>query len=206
MIRVAKGVALHDLSFWSSTLPLLDGFQRITKHYQYRFSYGMSMRLDARTGLTLHEETLEAFQRIHSRQPMNGAPPLSYRAQKLGSSLHGYLSELPHDGAPAVNEAIVGCGIVNSGSCDLLWPPAVVELKLTAKEPGTPDVRQVLVYAALLYLDRSMRLERGIVANPRLGVALQFGLDELLAMTGGMDIDDFSERLADFLVTAARSG
>jgi hypothetical protein len=104
-----------------------------------------------------------------------------------------------------VKVPIAGCGVVVGGSCDIVWHPLLVELKLTAKQPALRDVRQVLIYAGLLHLSQAPTPEIGIVANPRLGVAVEFELGELLLMTGGLRIDEFSSRLGDFLVSSGQS-
>jgi hypothetical protein len=204
VIREAKGVALHDLSFWSSTLPLLDGLPRIIREYEHQYSRGVYLRLDAVSGRQLHDETLRSFASAASGE---GLPtwPRATVAERLGSSLFALMTDKPTTVPPQINQPIAGCGVVIGGSCDLLWPPYVVELKLTGKAPGVRDVRQVLVYAGLLHLDRGLSAVHGVVANPRLGTALEFEIDELLLMTGGLALNDFAAELAQFLVTAAQS-
>lgn len=204
MIREAKGVAVHDLSFWSSTLPLLDGLPRIIRDFQRDFASEVPLSLDAESGRLLHDEVLDRFEARVSSAPTRTQlrPPV---AERLARSLVALMAGRATTAEAHVNEAIAGCGVVIGGSCDLLWPPYVVELKLTAKEPGLRDVRQVLVYAGLLYVDRGLVSEYGIVANPRLGLALEFSIEELLLMTGGLVLDQFASHLAQFLVTAAQS-
>jgi hypothetical protein len=203
VIREAKGVALHDLSFWSDTLPLLDGLPRVIREYQRNFSPVVPMSLDTRTGRLLHDSALSSFMDRVSR----GAPATNpTRPGHLGEALFELLAATSHPGRPSINVPITGCGVVIGGSCDLLWQPHLVEVKLTRTEPALRDVRQVLMYAALLHLAaRAEGVDTGIVANPRLGVAVEFSIDELLMMTGGLTMDEFASRLAQFLVSAAQS-
>lgn len=202
MIREAKGVAIHDLSFWSTTLPLLDGLPRVIREYQITFGRYVPLVLTSQSGRDLHEQTLARM------VGQWGSPPAARSwdpAEIMGRSLLELMAERAVSGPPKINESIAGCGSVVGGSCDLLWQPWIVELKLTAKEPGLRDVRQVLVYAGLLYLAVSEAVQFGLVANPRLGVAVEFEINELLLMTGGLDLDGFASRLGDFLVTSAQS-
>ncbi len=200
MIREAKGVALHDLSFWSSTLPLLDGLPRIMRYYRIQLGPEIPMTIDAEEGRRLHDETLDL---LAASDP--AGDPTTDSAQ-MANSLRSLLRRFRDiDGDVGINVEIPGCGVVVSGSCDLLALPYVIELKLTNKEPGLRDVRQVLMYAALLYLSRGETISNLVVANPRLGVAVVFDLRQLLLMTGGLSLDQFSAQLSDFLVTSAQS-
>ena len=205
MIREAKGVALHDLSFWSSTLPLLDGLPRVMKEYSHEYGPPVYLRLESAEGRQLHEQTLDKFAEAVSGAQLP-AFPLATPADRMASSLLDLMRSKESRGRPRINEPISGFGAVIGGSCDLLWEPYVVELKVTAKRPGVRDVRQALVYAGLLNLDRGLNAEYALVANPRLGVALDFEISELLSMTGGLSLADFAAELGTFLVAAGQSG
>lgn len=202
MIREAKGVALHDLSFWTFTLPLLDGLPRVIREYQRGIGRGISMTLDADSGRVLHDQALESIKLRGTRRDDSRLPLL---AQRAGAAVVEALADEPHPGPPEINVPVPGCGVVLGGSCDLLWMPRLVELKLTNKEPGLRDVRQLLVYVALLHLSGAEVIEVCSVMNPRLGVSVDLEVEPLLMMTGGLTLDDFSTRLAQFLVQSAQS-
>jgi hypothetical protein len=201
MIREAKGIAIHDLSFWSDTLPLLDGLTRILREYRRSLGMYVYLSITASTARIIHDETLDRFIAL-----MRGDEPSEDRVvDRLADGLLAMMVERGLEGSPAVNVPVSGCGIVIGGSCDLLWYPVLLELKLTAKEPSLRDVRQLLVYAGLIHLSHARAPSVGIVANPRLGVYVEFDLGELLMMTGGLTLDEFSGRLADFLVSSGQS-
>jgi hypothetical protein len=203
LIREAKGVAIHDLSFWSQTLPLLDGLPRIIRHYQVEFAPDILMSLEPAASLELHNETLRVFAQLNG-QPIDGRP-VSPIGRRLAQALAILMASKETVGDPSINVPILGCGVVTGGSCDLLWEPYVVELKLAAKVPSTRDIRQILVYVALMQTAGMARPTSGLVANPRLGLALEFNIEELLLMTGGLSADEFASLLADFLVRAGFS-
>lgn len=204
VIREAKGVAIHDLSFWAQTLPLLDGLPRIIRYYQHEFGPAVPMRLEPTTSLAIHNETLQVFASPYSGD-VQQEPPSNSTVRRLAQSLTVLMSAKATRGEPRTNVPIPGCGVVTGGSCDLLWEPYVVELKLTAKAPSTRDIRQVLVYVALLHAAGIARPSSGLVANPRLGLVLEFDVQELLLLTGGLTIDEFVSLLEDFLVRAGFS-
>lgn len=202
MIREAKGVALHDLSFWAYTLPLLDGLPRIIREYQRDIGWEIPMRLDAESGRVLHDQVLLS---VELRGTGRDDSHLPERARRAGEAIVQALADETHAGPPRINAAVPGCGVVLGGSCDLLWPPRLVELKLTNKEPGLRDVRQLLVYAALLHLAGVVSIGVCSVMNPRLGVSVDLEVEPLLLMTGGLTLDEFSTRLGQFLVQSGQS-
>ena len=202
MIREAKGIAIHDLSFWSSTLPLLDRFHRVVHHYQIEYGHPIAMQLNSKSGRQLHNQVLDRMmEHWHDARASSSRKRLDVLAKRLLAMM----DEKETSGSPEINVPLSGCGIVIGGSCDILWPPYVIELKLTKTAPGVRDVRQVLVYVALLYLAEVANIEWGLVANPRLGVAVEFEVRELLLITGGFDLDEFATRLGQFLVIATQS-
>lgn len=202
MIREAKGVAIHDLSFWDTTLPFLSRLPRVIKRLQVPLGPGFWMRLTPDQGAALHDETLAAFHDIMIGQATGEG---SDGALEMASALASFMSGREVEGDPEIDVAVPGCGVVTGGSCDILWKPYVVELKLTAKDPALRDVRQVLVYAALLRISGLESPRAGLVANPRRGLAVEFDIEELLLMTGGVSANDFSNALSDFLVSAGTS-
>jgi hypothetical protein len=217
VIREAKGVAIHDLSFWSQTLPLLEGLPRIIREYQFSFGLGLALQLDPGSGQFVHDETLKYFGVLQSGKDVpalrgelffmytDPVPPertdvLTMYSALLARNLRSLMDDRDPVGDPEISVAVPGCGLVTGGSCDLIWDPYLVELKVTAKEPGVRDFRQLLMYAALMHIAGTEPPPNGIVANPRLGVAVQFNLAELLLMTGGLSLDEFASLLGNFLV------
>jgi hypothetical protein len=205
MIREAKGVAVHDLSFWADTLPLLEGLPRVISDYRFECGEPVRLRLTADTGRELHDKTLERFADL-TRQGSDLGRPSGTAVDRLAWNLTTAMRGRTTIGTPETNVPVPGCGIVLGGSCDLVWLPFLVELKLTAKEPNVRDVRQVLVYCGLLELSGIGTATKGIVANPRLGLLVEFDIAELLLMTGGLRIDEFASMLGSFLVSAGLSG
>lgn len=240
MIREAKGIAIHDLSFWSTTLPLLDGFPRIIGDYHVAFGDGLQLELDRESGTVLHQMTLDAVAELLAEPertsfPASATPPpeppnpfgpigeasdpsaqaadfehedgLTYdwEAMQLAREMVSFLETHVGRDEARTNVPIRGCGVVVGGECDLLWPPRVVELKLTASQPSLRDIRQVLVYAGLLRIAGDSSSELGVVINPRLGLAAQFELDEVLLLTGGLTLDEFAIRLEQFLTDPTQS-
>jgi hypothetical protein len=202
VIREAKGVALHDLSFWAFTLPLLDGLPRIIREYQRNIGWAIPMTLDAESGRVLHDQVLVS---VELRGAGGDDSHLPEKAQRAGATIVEALADEAHAGLPRINVPVPGCGVVLGGSCDLLWMPRLVELKLTNKDPGLRDVRQLLVYVALLHLAGVESIELCSVMNPRLGVSVDLEVEPLLLMTGGLTLDEFSTRLGQFLVQSGQS-
>lgn len=225
MIRTAKGVALHDLSFWAGVLPLLEGLPRVMKDYERAFGRPVPLPPGVEADQALHDATLVRLVEMYSPNDLSAVPEFSIEILVRTGPLDGLTSSErpnwhdspPHDrmaanlisllaphateeSQPQIEVPIPGCGVVLGGSCDLVWSEELVEVKLTAALPSLRDVRQLLVYAGLLHLSGTDAPVHGMVANPRLGVAAEFDINELLSMSGGVDLDEFASRLADFLV------
>jgi hypothetical protein len=190
-------VAIHDLSFWSATLPLLDGFTRVAHEYSHTFAPTLPMTLDSKTGSILHAKVLsEVKERWYGPQPDRSDSDM---AVSMAGSLIIHLKGLGAEGDPQIEGRVVGCGVVVGGSFDLVVGSFLTELKLTAKRPNIRDMRQALVYAALMHLSGRPPMRSIVVANPRLGESFVIEIEDLLMMTGGLRISEFGDRLADFL-------
>ncbi len=204
MIRTAKGVALHDLSFWDDTLPLLARLPRAMKGYEREIGRPIDMHLDPESAGDVHDRVLSRvvalwgdrkFVDVRSRSPVE---------DRLAARI---CHELPYDSdyesIPSVLVAIPGCGVITGGVCDLIWASFVVELKLTLASPAVRDVRQALVYAALLRLAEGEGFSSEVVTvmNPRLGVAAELPIEEILSISGGLDLDSFTDKLSEFAST-----
>ncbi len=201
----AKAVAIHDLSFWSTTLPLVGGLQRVMRSYAAPCGTRVPMTLDSDRGRRVHDGILEAMSARNTDGPPDGGVspyPFSLLVDNLREALEARLPV----GEPRVEVPVPGCGVVTGGSCDLLWGHLLVELKLTAKDPSVRDVRQVLTYLGLMALSGWTLPTTGMVANPRRGILVEFNLAELLLATGGLSVSEFADRLGEFLVAEGQSG
>lgn len=88
-------------------------------------------------------------------------------------------------GPVAVQPRLPGMGIVDSCHPDLIVGKELVEVKMGQSLFRISDIRQLLVYAALMWHCPERSLERVTLTNPRLGVTWGFGIAELVRDISG---------------------
>jgi hypothetical protein len=80
---------------------------------------------------------------------------------------------------------VPGCGFVDGGRADLLIDSVVFEVKSGERNFRVIDLRQVLVYAALVNMATPNRISTVALLNPRRGVYYRADCDDICAAAGG---------------------
>jgi hypothetical protein len=99
-----------------------------------------------------------------------------------------------------------GCGILSSCQADFIVGEVLVEVKSGYRSFRSADLRQVLVYLALNYLDLKYMLGRACLYNARLNRGLDIGIDDLCRQLAGNASSDIFSRIADFVTSGVASG
>lgn len=90
--------------------------------------------------------------------------------------------------------AFLGCGIRDSCKGDLLVDDTLYEIKAGERFFRSVDIRQLITYAALNDISKQFSVQRCGLFNPRIGVSLVIGVDELcLEVSGKKCADLFAE-------------
>jgi hypothetical protein len=72
-----------------------------------------------------------------------------------------------------------GCGIIDTCMGDLLVASTLFEIKAGDRLFRSIDVRQLVTYAALNHISKQFEITRVGLFNPRVGIRIEIGLDEL---------------------------
>lgn len=108
--------------------------------------------------------------------------------------------------SPVMFIRVPGAGIIDSCDVDAIEDDAVFEIKAGNRLCRSEDIRQALVYAALLELSGQIRRVRDIqIVNPRLGWQVVSRVDSLLEMSGGKSWGLFRAEFENYVVEARHS-
>lgn len=99
-----------------------------------------------------------------------------------------------------------GCGLLHECEGDLIADTTLVEVKSGHRAFRSPDLRQLLTYAALNSLTRTHDIDSVELCNARLRRDVRFDLEALCVMISGESSVDIFGRIADFLVGGIVSG
>jgi hypothetical protein len=72
-----------------------------------------------------------------------------------------------------------GCGVVDKCIGDVLVSSTLFEIKAGDRLFRSIDVRQLIIYATLNYVSKQYEITRVGIFNPRVGIRIDLGLDEL---------------------------
>ena len=99
-----------------------------------------------------------------------------------------------------------GCGILAACRADLIVGDNLVEIKGGYRAFRSTDFRQLLIYAALMDLDRIYSVERLTLFNVRLMREVSLPIEEICGAMAGSSASDTLPRIADFLSAGIVSG
>jgi hypothetical protein len=99
-----------------------------------------------------------------------------------------------------------GCGILSPCRADMIVGDNLIEVKGGYRTFRSTDLRQLLIYAALLYEDGMIQVDRLTLINIRLMREVSLPVEEVCAAMGGSSANDILPRILDFLSTGVASG
>jgi len=103
-------------------------------------------------------------------------------------------------GVPEVQPLVAGVGLVNSCHPDLVYGDAIVEIKMGVSPFRCADIRQLIIYCALLRQSAPTReFKRLTLVNPRRGVSWEFPLEALIQVIAENCVQDFFQEIIEFL-------
>lgn len=119
-----------------------------------------------------------------------GEPHL-HEAIELASRLQVHLMKR---GPPIeVQPRLTGLGIVNACHPDAIAGSDLIEVKMSRHLFRLDDIRQVLIYMALIWRGTDRKMETITLTNPRLGVDWQFQIKVLANELSGKTASEFFE-------------
>lgn len=108
--------------------------------------------------------------------------------------------------SPNMFVRVPGAGIIDSCDVDAVDGDGVIEIKAGNRNCRSEDIRQVLVYAALLELSCQISRVRVVeILNPRLGWHISSDMESLLEMAGGRSWGYFRSEFESYVVESRHS-
>jgi hypothetical protein len=101
-----------------------------------------------------------------------------------------------------IEPSFPGCGMIDSGTGDLISSNALFEVKAGDRSFRSVDVRQLIIYSALNYISRRYQIEKLGLFNPRVGISATISVDDLCAEISSKK----SSELFSEIVAAISSG
>lgn len=92
-----------------------------------------------------------------------------------------------------IQPKIAGLGIVNACHPDAILGENLVEVKMSRSLFRLDDIRQVLIYAALIWRGTDREIKTITLTNPRLGIDWQFQIKSLVYEISGKTASQFFE-------------
>lgn len=118
----------------------------------------------------------------------------SKRAHALALRLHQHLRAA---GRPLeVQPRVAGTGLLQACHPDALRGDELIEVKMSKSSFRSSDIRQAVVYAALMQAEGGRNIQSISLVNPRLGVTWHFALDVLARETAGCPAGLLLDRIA----------
>lgn len=95
---------------------------------------------------------------------------------------------------------VSGAGVIDRCVIDATTNDEIIEIKAGNRLARSDDIRQALVYAALLHMSNPGTPVKSIcIVNPRLGWSTESNVDDLLHSAGGYGWSEFLGTFADFI-------
>lgn len=92
-----------------------------------------------------------------------------------------------------IQPRLQGIGLVDACHPDIIAGPELIEVKMARSPFRLDDLRQVLIYAALILRGTDRPLHTVTLTNPRLGIDWQFKLTEMVREVSGQSVSKFFE-------------
>jgi hypothetical protein len=114
----------------------------------------------------------------------------------LAERLHEHLTA---PGKPLqVQPRIPGTGLLQACHPDVLRGEELIEVKMSQASFRSTDIRQAVIYAALLHAEGERTVHALSLVNPRLGVTWHFALEDLARETAGCSAGLLLERISEW--------
>lgn len=94
---------------------------------------------------------------------------------------------------PEIQPRLPGLGLVDACHPDIIAGPELIEVKMASSLFRLDDIRQVLIYAALIWRGTDRPLETVTLTNPRLGIDWNLPLREMVQEISGQSMSEFFE-------------
>lgn len=214
MISVSKFVQDYS-SFWNSLFPMTEALVRTINLNYMRFApepktgfnsdpqrrgllneVGYELSRLIWTGLSSYDDFTRSTAYLLAESTLSEIDPRA-RVEQLSETeweeavfladrLVLFSNRWPRDSvifAPPIR----GCGFVDGKAADLMVGTTVMEVKAGDRNFLSTDLRQVIVYAALLNLENPDRIAEVCVVNPRRGVFYAANCNDVCMAAGGID-------------------
>lgn len=99
------------------------------------------------------------------------------------------------------NPLFKGCSFLSECKGDLLYEFTLTELKAGDRKFTIEDIRQILVYILLNFLSKQYIFENIELLNPRTGQYIKMALNDFIAKTSILSIEDLSIEFSNYLYT-----
>lgn len=100
-----------------------------------------------------------------------------------------------------VHEQLPGYGILNSCYPDIIQADELIEVKMSKDNFKIEDIRQILTYTALAYLNNIV-INKISLLNPRLGLTWSFPVDDLCLILSDQSSVELFSNISDSLINA----
>lgn len=171
----------------------------------HRISRGRLRRKEL-TGRQVAEIAEEAVAFIRRQRGGGGRLPGPRRAEietarTLAERLARFLAEFEPGRIILPHPPFDGCGVIDACRGDLLVGETLYEVKINDKGFRAPDLRQLVIYAALNHARSRYQIKNIGVVNPRLGIFFRSDLRGTLELMAGTDAYDLLSEILDFVST-----
>lgn len=209
---------VNQSSVWERATPTLEHVVRWVNTHQQSLGTAVSSMADARRNSLLAElafvavskgyepfvQTLsgrdaETVRTFISALP-GGWPAIDdvttrewYEIDRLARVLARYTSQLD---SPTFHPAIPGCGVVDSATADIVTPAGLIEVKAVTRPFRSNDVRQSLVYTAMLYAVGELKQTIALV-NPRRARYVLLPINFVAEAAGGGSAVELTQDLVE---------
>ncbi|QWE17166.1 hypothetical protein [Polynucleobacter sp. AP-Nino-20-G2] len=111
----------------------------------------------------------------------------------------------PNKGSLTIQPAFVGCGLISACEGDVIVDNCLYEIKAGDRAFRISDLRQLLIYTALAYSNRSLTFNYIGLFNPRTGVTWRRSIDHVCLAVAGQRANDVLPILVDHFSMASVS-
>jgi hypothetical protein len=217
-MRTIRSLTERDSPLWRSNCPMLDGLSRAIPSMTSRYGTGVSESNEADGELSASELAQLAFglfqlwsdgggeideesaSDLLAAQSDDCSRAEISRVAVISENMKGLGVALDFRSRPAVHVALRPCGVIESAHCDTIWEDHLVEFKAVNRNFGVRDLRQLVLYCCLAWLDSRGDIVYATLANPLRGEYVSMQLDDLAAVISGTSFSALSADIADHLI------
>lgn len=200
--------------FRQFSIPLLAAFSSELAFYlaEREWQWYRSTPQNARSKL-LHPRLLEVvneswndlprYVTVHwkpSKQPIEVVQGLlANDAVGLASRLLQWLESFSPDKTPLWRPFFPGCGMVENCHGDIEIGADLIEVKAVDRTFRAVDIRQLVIYSTLRFLDSHGPYQRLVLFNMRSGIEMVVDADELATDIAGIPAIELYQRIANYM-------